>query len=73
MLGIQVKAARALLGISQSELARLAGVGRATVNDIENETGDPRRSRSAAVEKYLRSRGIRFVDELGVVGLPPPR
>jgi hypothetical protein len=26
----------------------------------------------AAVEKYLQSRGIRFVDESCIIGLPPP-
>lgn len=71
MRGAQIRAARELLGLSQEELAVSAKVSRPTVRDIERETGDPRRSSMLAVETYLRSRGIRFVDELGLIGAPP--
>jgi predicted transcriptional regulator len=57
--------------MSQEQLAVAAQVSRPTVRDIERETGDPRRSSMLAVESYLRSRGIRFVDDLGIVGAPP--
>ncbi|WP_145620229.1 helix-turn-helix transcriptional regulator [Nitrospirillum bahiense] len=71
MRGQQVIAARALLGLSQDELAAAAGISRKTLVDIERGTGDPKRSSMDRVEEYLRSRGIRLVTDPGVIGLPP--
>jgi DNA-binding XRE family transcriptional regulator len=67
----QVRAARELLGMSQVELSKAAGISRPTLQAIESETGDPKRSSLVAVETYLRSRGIRFSDEPGIIGTPP--
>lgn len=59
------RAARALLDISQPELAELAGVGLSTVYDFEKE----RRSvsaRSVSVMKVaLENAGIQFIPENG--------
>lgn len=71
MRGPQVRAARELLGLSQIQLCEAAGVSRPTLRDIEAETGDPKRSSLEKVRAYLQGRGIRFVDDPGVVGLPP--
>lgn len=70
MRGRQVRAARILLGISQQELADACGVNTSTIGNIENETGDPRRSSIYQVEDYLISRGVRFVSDPLVVGMP---
>lgn len=72
MRGAQVRAARELLGMSQTELCEAAGVSRPTLRDIEAETGDPKRSSLEKVRHALQQRGIRFVDEPGVIGVPPP-
>lgn len=72
MRGPQVKAARELLGMTQEQLSVAAGVSRPTMRDIEAETGDPKRSSLEKVRTYLQGRGIRFVDDPGVIGVPPP-
>jgi DNA-binding XRE family transcriptional regulator len=73
MEGRQIKAARAMLGMSQSDLCKEAEISRATLNDLENDTGDPRRSSSAAVEAALRSRGVVFIDDGKSVGVTAPK
>ncbi len=70
MRGRQARAARILLGMSQQELAEACGVNTSTIGHIENETGDPRRSSIYQVEDYLISRGVRFVSDPLVVGMP---
>lgn len=67
----QCRAARALLGLSQAELARLAGVGLSTLRDIE--TGwRARKGRSqvsaealAKVRAALEAAGVEFIEENG--------
>ena len=73
MRGHQVAAARALLGLSQDELANHAGVAKSTVAAVETETGNPRLSSLDAIEKFFRSRGINFVDQPGTIGTRPQR
>lgn len=63
LLPAQIRAARALLGISQAELADLAQVGSATIKRIEVAQG---RLRGAAetfrrLENALRAQGIEFI------------
>lgn len=70
MRGPQVRAARELLGMSQQDLAARADMSVSTVRDIENGTGDPRRSSIEAIEDFLISQGIRFVQTPGVIGMP---
>ncbi len=65
-----MRAARVLLAISQQDLAAAAGVSVQTLRDIENGSGDPRRSSLTAVEDYLVSWGVRFVADPLVVGMP---
>lgn len=61
--GRSIRAARSLLGWSQLELCKRAGISRATLNDLENNTGDPRRSSQSSVEETLRKSGIEFWDD----------
>ena len=58
-----LKAARALLGIRQSELAKSAGISLATLNNFERGIGDPRASTIEAIERTLRRAGITFTDD----------
>lgn len=63
MEGRQIKAARALLAWSQTDLCKQAGISRATLNDLENDTGDPRRSSISRVEEAFRRNGVIFLAE----------
>lgn len=69
MEGRQIRAARAMLGLSQGDLCEAAGISRATLIDLEKETGDPRRSSLEAVEAAFRSKGITFTDDGKTVGV----
>lgn len=69
MDGRLVKAARAALGWSQNDLCKHSGMSGATVTDIENGTGDPRRSSVDAVEAAFRKAGVVFTDDGTRVGL----
>ena len=60
----QMRAARAMLGINQSELAALAGVGVATVKRIEVGSGDIRGAAQTnwKIQTALENAGVRFID-----------
>jgi transcriptional regulator with XRE-family HTH domain len=62
----QLRAARGLLGWSQSELARRAGLSLPTVKRVEAGSG-PRVSDSARTQlkQALESAGVVFIDENG--------
>jgi transcriptional regulator with XRE-family HTH domain len=62
----QLRAARGLLGWSQSELAERAGLSLPTVKRVETGTG-PRVSDDARakLERALEAAGIEFLDENG--------
>ena len=61
----QIRAARALLGWSQSKLARAAGVGLATLQRIEQNEGVVRGNFSTIlkIQKALEKAGINFTDD----------
>lgn len=63
MEGRQIKAARAMLAWSQTDLCKEAGISRATLNDLENDTGDPRRSSIEGVEDAFRRHGVLFLSD----------
>lgn len=56
----KVRAARAVLGWSQAELANRVGVTQRTVNRLEQAGVDIRRSTAVAIENALRAEGIIF-------------
>ncbi len=58
----QIKAARALLGISQNDLCRLAKITRPTLAAIETGTGDPKRSSIDKVLHALEREGVDFIE-----------
>jgi transcriptional regulator with XRE-family HTH domain len=62
----QIRAARGLLGWSQSELAKRAGLSLPTVKRVEAGLG-PRVSDAARarIQEALEAGGVRFIDENG--------
>ena len=56
----QIRAARAIIGAKQRELARASGISLATLNNIERGVGDPRTSTLEAIEQSLERVGIHF-------------
>jgi len=67
----QIKAARALLRMKQSELAQKAGVSISTLNNIERGVQtDPKTSTMRAIRQALEVEGIEFtLHESGDIGL----
>ena len=68
----QIRAARALLGWSQSKLARTAEVGLATLQRIEQNEGVTKGNFSTIlkIQKVLEQAGIHFSDdEVGEIGV----
>jgi predicted transcriptional regulator len=64
----QVKAARALLGWSQQELADRAVVSKGTIASLELGKADTRMSTLTAIQKALNRGGIEFISEDDVRG-----
>jgi transcriptional regulator with XRE-family HTH domain len=68
----QIRAARALLGWSQSKLARAAGVGLATLQRIEQNEGVVKGNFATIlkIQNVLEHAGIQFTDdEAGEIGV----
>jgi|HubBroStandDraft_4_1064222.scaffolds.fasta_scaffold2766717_1 transcriptional regulator with XRE-family HTH domain len=68
----QIKAARALLGWSQVELAEKSGVSKPTIERIESPDDGPIDSRHAKgeqVESALRTAGIEFLNDGEIIGV----
>jgi len=61
----QCRAARALLGWSQTTLAEAAGVGRQTVVDFERGARTPYAQNLAAIRNALERGGVEFIPENG--------
>ncbi len=61
----QIRAARGLLDISQTELARLSEVGLATIKKIENSSSDLRVTVQILlrVQRALEAAGVFFLDQ----------
>jgi transcriptional regulator with XRE-family HTH domain len=68
----QIRAARALLGWSQDQLARRAGVGLATLQRIEQNEGIVKGNFSTIlkIQKALEQAGVHFMeDDSGQIGV----
>lgn len=61
----QSRAARALVGLSQADLASAAGVGISTVRDIETERRQVSEEMVAAIRQALERAGVSFIAENG--------
>jgi transcriptional regulator with XRE-family HTH domain len=64
----QCRAARGLVGWSQQELARQAGVGIVTVHQLETGVSRPRRATLEVIRRALETAGVEFTngDQPGV-------
>jgi DNA-binding XRE family transcriptional regulator len=65
----QIRGARAMLGLTQAGLAKLAGLSTTGLNNIESGQSDPKVSTMEAVRRALESAGAAF--ENGMIGLRP--
>jgi transcriptional regulator with XRE-family HTH domain len=61
----QSRAARSLLGITQSSLASAAGLGLSTIVDFERERRTVSPEAISAMRRALEEAGIEFIDENG--------
>jgi transcriptional regulator with XRE-family HTH domain len=61
----QCRAARGLLGWSQLDLAKFAGIGVVTVHQFESNASQPRRATVEVVRRAFESAGVEFIDKNG--------
>ena len=61
----QIRGARAMLGLTQSELAKLAGLSTTGLNNIEKGTADPKASTLKAIQSALTEAGVISIDQNG--------
>jgi transcriptional regulator with XRE-family HTH domain len=61
----QCRAARGLLGWSQSDLAETAGIAVVTVHQFEAGVSKPRSATVYVVTRAFESAGVEFIDENG--------
>lgn len=57
----QIRGARAMLGMTQAALAKLAGISTTGLNNIERGTADPKISTLRAIKEALEQSGIIFI------------
>lgn len=58
----QIRAARALIGWKQTELAAASGVSEISIKNIERGATDPRASTLAALQAAFEKAGVVFLD-----------
>jgi predicted transcriptional regulator len=61
----QIKAARGLLGVTQTRLAEMSGISKTALINIETGTSDPKASTLMRIQKALESLGAVFIPENG--------
>jgi transcriptional regulator with XRE-family HTH domain len=59
----QCRAARALLGWSQQQLADASGVGVVTVRQFEGGGSEPRRATLAVIASAIAAAGVELIDK----------
>jgi transcriptional regulator with XRE-family HTH domain len=63
VIGKQIRAARALLGMEVAELARRAGVSPTTITRFENGLTRPIKATLAVIQAALEREGIEFLND----------
>ena len=63
--GVQIRAARALLGLSADELAKLTKLSRGTIQRVELESAEVTVVNMARIVETLRAEGIIFIPANG--------
>jgi transcriptional regulator with XRE-family HTH domain len=58
----QIRGARAMLGLTQAEVAKRAGISTTGLNNIERGASDPKASTLTAVQHVLEAAGIEFTN-----------
>ncbi len=61
----QCRAARALLDLTQPQLADLAGLGLSTIVDFEKSRRDISGEAAAAIQRALEKAGVKFIAKSG--------
>ena len=61
----QIRGARAMIGLTQAELAKLAGLSTTGLNNIEKGNADPKASTLRSIQAALEQAGIQFIAENG--------
>ncbi len=62
----QIKAARALLGWTQEDLAQAANLSKPSINTLERRISNPKQDTLLAVQQSLEKAGVEFSEGLGV-------
>jgi len=65
----QCRAARALLNITQEELAAISGVSVPTIKDLEREARKPLPRTLRDLRQALEGQGVQFVEVDGMTGV----
>lgn len=65
MTPAQCRAARGLISVTQTELAKAAGLGQSTVIDFEKERRVVSDQAIAAIRAALEAAGVEFIDANG--------
>jgi DNA-binding XRE family transcriptional regulator len=58
----QIRGARAMLGMTQAELAKRAGISTTGLNNVETGNADPKVSTMRAIRAALESAGVVFTN-----------
>jgi predicted transcriptional regulator len=61
----QIRGARAMLGITQADLAERASISKTGLNNIESGAADPKVSTLRAIKEALEAAGVIFISENG--------
>lgn len=65
ILPAQIRAGRALIGLTQDDLASASGLPKRTIARIELAEVTPRQSTLSAIRSALETAGIEFIEENG--------
>ena len=58
----QIRGARAMLGLTQAEVAKRAGISTTGLNNIERGTSDPKASTLTSIQQVLEVAGVEFTN-----------